>query len=118
MIVNQILNLAEKRSGPVKENFWKELIKVFGKKFPVLYNDLRQHCDAPQTIRICILTVLDISNDDQAIMLDTTKQRVSNVRRDLNKMLFNEPSSRTLRKNLVVRYNIYGLERSLKPKRD
>jgi len=118
MIVNQILNLAEKRSGPVKEIFWKELIKVFGKKFPVLYNDLRQHCDAPQTIRICILTVLDISNDDQAIMLDTTKQRVSNVRRDLNKTLFNEPSSRTLRKNLVVRYNIYGLERSLKPKRD
>ena len=118
MIVNQILNLAEKRSSPVKEIFWKELIKVFGKKFPVLYNDLRQHCNAPQTIRICILTVLDISNDDQAIMLDTTKQRVSNVRRDLNKMLFNEPSSRTLRKNLVVRYNIYGLERSLKPKRD
>ena len=118
MIVNQILNLAEKRSGPVKENFWKELIKVFGKKFPALYNDLHQHCNAPQPIRICILTVLDISNDDQAIMLDTTKQRVSNVRRDLNKMLFNEPSSRTLRKNLVVRYNIYGLERSLKPKRD
>jgi len=118
MIVNQILNLAEKRSGPVKEHFWTELIKVFGKKFPALYNDLHQHCNAPQTIRICILTVLDISNDDQAIMLDTTKQRVSNVRRDLNKTLFNEPSSRTLRKNLVVRYNIYGLERSLKPKRD
>lgn len=118
MIVTQILNLAEKRSGPLKEHFWTELIKVFGKKFPALYNDLRQHCDAPQNIRICILTVLDIGNDDQAIMLDTTKQRVSNVRRDLNMALFNEPSSRTLRKNLVVRYNIYGLERNSKPKKD
>lgn len=118
MIVTQILNLAEKRSGPVKEHFWTELIKVFGKKFPALYNDLRQHYDAPQNIRICILTVLDIGNDDQAIMLDTTKQRVSNVRRDLNMVLFNEPSSRTLRKNLVVRYNIYGLERNSKPKKD
>ena len=118
MIVTQILNLAEKRSGPVKEHFWTELIKVFGKKFPALYNDLRQHYDAPQNIRICILTVLDIGNDDQAIMLDTTKQRISNVRRDLNMVLFNEPSSRTLRKNLVVRYNIYGLERNSKPKKD
>lgn len=117
MIVTQILNLAERRSGPVKESFWTELIKVFGKKFPALYNDLRQHCDTPQNIRVCILTVLDIGNDDQAIMLDTTKQRVSNVRRDLNKALFNEPSSRTLRKNLVVRYNIYGLERIPKLKK-
>ena len=118
MIVTQILNLAEKRSGPLKEHFWTELIKAFGKRFPALYNDLRQHCDAPQNIRVCILTVLDIGNDDQAIMLDTTKQRVSNIRRDLNKALFNEPSSRTLRKNLVVRYNIYGLERNSKPKKD
>lgn len=118
MIVTQILNLAEKRSGPLKEHFWIELIKAFGKRFPALYNDLCQHCDAPQNIRVCILTVLDIGNDDQAIMLDTTKQRVSNVRRDLNIALFNEPSSRTLRKNLVVRYNIYGLERNSKPKKD
>lgn len=117
MIVNQILNLAEKRSGPLKENYWTELIMVFGKKFPALYKDLRQHCDTPQNIRVCILTVLDIGNDDQAIMLDTTKQRVSNIRRDLNKALFNEPSSRTLRKNLVVQYNIYGLERIPKPKK-
>jgi len=118
MIVTQILNLAEKRSGPLKEHFWTELIKAFGKRFPALYNDLRQHCDAPQNIRVCILTVLDIGNDDQAIMLDTTKQRVSNIRRDLNNALFNEPSSRTLRKNLVVQYNIYGLERNSKPKKD
>ena len=117
MIVTQILNLAEKRSGPLKENYWTELIMVFGKKFPALYNDLRQHCDTPQNIRVCILTELDIGNDDQAIMLDTTKQRVSNIRRDLNKALFNEPSSRTLRKNLVVRYNIYSLERNPKPKK-
>ena len=118
LIVIQILNLADKRLGPVKENYWTELTKVFGKNFPVLFNDLHKHCNSPQNIRVCMMTILDISNDDQAIMLDTTKQRVSNVKSVLNKILFNESSSRTLRSNLVVRYNIYGLERNLKPKKD
>lgn len=118
IIVSQILNLADKRLGPVKENYWNELTKVFGKNFPALFNDLHQHCNSPQNIRVCMMTILDISNDDQAIMLDTTKQRVSNVKSALNKILFNESSSRTLRSNLVVRYNIYGLERNLKPKKD
>ncbi len=118
LIVIQILNLADKRLGPVKDNYWNELTKVFGKNFPVLFNDLHKHCNSPQNIRVCMMTILDISNDDQAIMLDTTKQRVSNVKSVLNKNLFNESSSRTLRSNLVVRYNIYGLERNLKPKKD
>ena len=118
LIVSQILNLADKRLGPVKDNYWAELAKVFGNNFPTLFNDLHQHCNTPQNIRVCMLTVLDISSDDQAIMLDTTKQRVSNVRSALNKTLFNESSSRTLRNNLVVRYNIYGLERNLKLKKD
>jgi hypothetical protein len=118
LIVSQILNLADKRLGPVKENYWAELTKVFGNNFPELFNDLRQYCNTPQNNRVCILTVLDISSDDQAIMLNTTKQRVSNVKSALNKILFNESSSRTLRSNLVVRYNIYGLERNLKLKKD
>ena len=118
LIVSQILNLADKRLGPVKENYWAELTKVFGNNFPELFNDLRQYCNTPQNNRVCILTVLDISSDDQAIMLNTTKQRVSNVKSALNKILFNESSSRTLRSNLVVRYNIYGLERNLKLKKE
>ncbi len=118
LIVIQILNLADKRLGPVKDNYWTELTIVFGKNFPALFNDLHQHCNSTQNIRVCMMTILDISNDDQAIMLDTTKQRVSNVKSALNKILFNESSSRTLRSNLVVRYNFYGLERNLKLKKD
>lgn len=114
LIVCQIINLADKRSGPVKEKFWEELIKVFGNSFPGLYNDLRQFCNTPQNIRVCILTILGICNDDQAILLDTTKQRVSNVKSAINKSLFDESSSRTLRNNLVVRYNIYGIERIIR----
>ena len=118
MIVTQILTLAEKRMGPVKERYWDELSKVFGNSFPALYKDLCQQCNTPQNIRVCILTVLDIPNDDQAILMGTTKQRASNAKSDINKKLFNESTSRTLRKNLVVRYNLYGLERNSKQKKE
>jgi DNA repair exonuclease SbcCD ATPase subunit len=116
MIVTQILTLADKRKGLVKEKYWDELTKVFGNSFPALYKDLCLYCNTPQNIRVCILTILSVSNDEQAILLDTTKQRVSNVKSDLNRLLFNESTSKTLRKNLIVRYNIYGLERNSKQK--
>ena len=118
MIVTQILTLADKRKGLVKEKYWYELTKVFGNSFPALYKDLCLYCNTPQNIRVCILTILSVSNDEQAILLDTTKQRVSNVKSDLNRLLFNESTSKTLRKNLIVRYNLYGLERDSKSKRN
>ncbi len=117
LIVTQIFNLADKRTGPVKENYWEELTKAFGNSFPALYKDLCQHCNTPQNIRVCMMTVLDIDNDSQAILLGTTKQRASNAKSDINKKLFNESTARALRKNLVVRYNIYGLERDSKSKK-
>lgn len=110
LIVKQILNLADKRVGPPRESYWIELTKVFGKSFPTLYRELCQNCNTTQNIRVCILTILAIRNDDQAILLNTTKQRVTNIKSFLNKALFNETSSRTLRRNLVVHYNIYGIE--------
>ena len=116
LIVTQILTLADKRKGAINEKYWIELTKAFANCYPALYKDLCQYCNTPQNIRVCILTALDIPNDDQAILLDTTKQRVSNVKSDLNKLLFNESTSKTLRKNLIVRYNIYGLERNSKQK--
>lgn len=116
LIVTQILTLADKRKGGINKKYWIELTKAFANSYPALYKDLCQYCNTPQNIRVCILTALDIPNDDQAILLGTTKQRVSNVKSDLNKQLFNESTSKTLRKNLIVRYNIYGLERNSKQK--
>ena len=118
LIVTQILTLADKRKGAINEKYWIELTKAFGNSFPALYKDLCQQCNTPQNIRVCMMTVLDIDNDSQAILLGTTKQRASNAKSDINKKLFNESTSRTLRKNLVVRYNIYGLERNSKQKKN
>ena len=110
MIVKRIREIAMKPLTPVSEQEWKELTEAFSKSYPSLYHDLSIHCNTLQNILVCILTALGIGGDEQSNMLGTSKQRISNIKSALNKALFNEDSSRTLRRNLVVRYNIYGIE--------
>lgn len=110
-IVRQMREIAKKPLTTVTEKEWNELTEAFGKSFPSLYHDLSLYCNTPQNIRVCILTALCIGSSEQANMLETTKQRISNVKSTLNKALFHETSSRTLYRNLVVRYNVYSIER-------
>ena len=110
IIVRRIHEIAKKPVIPVTDEEWNELTKIFGNTYPDLFHDLCQRCDSPQSVRVCILTVLGIGSNEQANMLGTTIQRVSNIKSALNKALFNETSSRSFHKNLVVRYNIYGFE--------
>ena len=111
-IVRRIYEIANSRLIIVTEQEWAELTNAFGKSYSTLFLDLCHRINTPQSIRVCILTALGISNDEQANMLNTSKQRVSNIKLTLNKLLFDESSSRTLRRNLAVRYNIYGIERN------
>ena len=114
-IVKRIREIADTPLNKVTETEWKELTKAFANSFPALFHDLSQKCDNPQYIRVCILTVIGISGDEQANMMEITKQRVSNIKSALNEDLFDETSSRTLYKNLVVRYNIYSIEKKKTP---
>jgi len=108
--VKHILLVAKRPLTPVDETDWNNLTNVFSNSYPSLFRDLSTNCNTPQNLRVCILTALGIGGDEQANMLGTSKQRISNIKSALNKALFNEDSSRTLRRNLVVRYNIYGIE--------
>ena len=104
-IVKQIREISRKPLSPVTEDEWKELTNVFANSYPELYRDLCLYCNTPQNIRVCILTILGVGNNEQANMLDITSPRVSNTKSALNKALFNEPSSRSLHRNLAVKYN-------------
>ena len=104
-IVKRIREISRKPLSPVIEEEWKELTNVFANSYPELYRDLCLYCNTPQNIRVCILTILGVGNNEQANMLDITSPRVSNTKSALNKTLFNETSSRTLHKNLAVKYN-------------
>ena len=104
-IVKRIREISRKPLSPVTEDEWKELTNVFANSYPELYRDLCLYCNTPQNIRVCILTILGVGNNEQANMLDITNPRVSNTKSALNKALFNEPSSRSLHRNLAVKYN-------------
>ena len=91
----------------VKEEEWAELTDTFANSYPDLFLDLCQYCNTPQSIRVCMLTVMGLGNNEQANLLGTTSSRISNVKLALNKALFNESSSRTLNKNLLVQYSVY-----------
>ena len=107
-IVQKVWKLSKKPMTTVPEDDWSELMKVFSGSYPALFRDLSQKCKSTQGIRVCILTVIGIGGGEQANLLGLKKQRVSNIKSQLNKALFNEASSRTLRKNLIVHYNIYN----------
>lgn len=109
-IVRRICEIADSPLTKVTEAEWKILTKAFANSFPILFHDLSQKCNNTQYIRVCILTVIGIGGDEQANMMEITKQRVSNIKSALNEDLFNETSSRTLYKNLVVRYNVYSIK--------
>ena len=104
-IVKRIREISRKPLSPVTEDEWKELTNVFANTYTELYRDLCLYCNAPQNIRVCILTIIGVGNNEQASMLDITSPRVSNTKAALNKALFNETSSRTLNKNLTIKYN-------------
>ena len=104
-IVKRIREISRKPLSPVTEDEWKELTNVFANSYPELYRDLCLYCNTPQNIRVCILTIIGVGNNEQANMLDITSPRVSNTKSALNKTLFNEPSSRSLHRNLTIKYN-------------
>lgn len=106
-IVKRIHEISKKPLIPVSGAEWKELTNAFENSYPVLFHDLTQQCNTPQHIQVCILTVLGIGSSDQANMLETTTPRISNIKSALNKVLFDEASSRTLYRNLIAHYNIY-----------
>ena len=92
IIVKRIREIANTPLTPVTYIEWNELTKAFENNYPSLFHDLSLHCNIPQYIRVCILTVLGIGSNDQANMLGTTKSRISNIKYALNKALFMEAS--------------------------
>ena len=106
-IVKRFHEIGVQPLANVKEEEWVELTDTFAKSYPDLFLDLCQYCNTPQSIRVCMLTVMGLGNNEQANLLGTTSSRISNVKLALNKALFNESSSRTLNKNLLMQYSVY-----------
>lgn len=89
---------------------WAQLITIGSLYYPNLLHDLNNSPKLTiQHIRVCILVTLNVRGTDIANKMGITEQRVTNIKSELNQVLFGENSARSLYKNLVGRYNTYSL---------
>jgi hypothetical protein len=107
-IYKRVIHVAKHPSERLSDKEWALLISTFSEHYPVLFHDATLHQDKNKglRLRICILTVMGFANNEQAGLLQTSKQTISNNMAALNKQLFEEKSARTLHDNLVNKYNV------------
>ena len=106
-IVTIIRNKANRQKYEMNDNEWNELTTKAGECFPLLIKHLRKIENAtPQKTRTCILVILQLRTDQIAYLLQVIPQRITNIKREINKALFNNPSARSLYSSLIQEYNI------------
>lgn len=107
-IVKQINELAQKPRTMTQEE-WRLLTKVFARYCPELLNDLRLHNANRVMTRVCMLSALNVRHNEQAALLDMTKQEVTNAKTAINQKLFNQNSSRDIYQNIVNKYHLVSI---------
>ena len=107
-IVKQINELAQKPRTMTQEE-WRLLTKVFARYCPELLNDLRLHNANRVMTRVCMLSALNVRHNEQAALLDMTKQEVTNAKTAINQKLFNQNSSRDIYQNIVNKYHLMSI---------
>lgn len=104
-IVKQINELAQKPRTMTQEE-WQLLTKAFTRYCPQLLSDLRLHKANRVMTRVCMLSALNVRHNEQAALLDMTKQEVTNAKTAVNLKLFNQNSSRDINQNIVTKYHL------------
>ncbi|MBR5697533.1 MAG: hypothetical protein IKX44_02770 [Prevotella sp.] len=107
LIVDFKNRLQEYHKGdkPPTESEWAQLKKAFSNNHRsgyLLVTSLQSMTE--EQIRICLMTMLGISESMMAFALDTDNRRVDRVKRQANKKLFGEDNARTLKSNLQPYY--------------
>ena len=90
---------------PPTELEWAQLKKAFSynhRSGYLLVTSPRNMTE--EQIRVCMMTMLGISESMMAFALDSDNRRVDRVKRQANKKLFGEDNARTLKSNLRLYY--------------
>ena len=104
-IVKNIIELTQKPRTMTQEE-WRLLTKVFARYCPKLLSDLRQNNANQIMIRVCLLSALGVRHNEQAALIDITKQEVTNAKTAINQKMFNQNTSRDISQNLASTYHL------------
>ena len=109
-IMKRVSYLIEHPLESMSEDELELLVKTASSYYPTLLHDLINSPNiSKKEIRACILISQAIRESDIAHILNTSAQRITNIKATLNRELFHQNSARSLCKNLVKRYEIYVL---------
>lgn len=100
-IVEKLRQIRRQDKCTLSDIDWEELHNAFSKYKPRLYNECL--CAAhltKQEFIVCMLICLQFQTSDISILLHTSDQRISNIKKTANRKLFQEATGRSLYKNL------------------
>lgn len=60
-------------------------------------------------MHVCLLSALGVRHNEQAALLDITKQEVTNAKTAINQKLFSQNTSRDISQNIVNKYHLYSI---------
>ena len=80
----------------------KELREFIQKELPAFFTKInsKEALLTPQEVYVCILIRLQFSQGELSALFDVSKQRMSNIKRSINKKLFHKEGAQTLNDNL------------------
>lgn len=79
---------------------WSQLSHALKQTIPDVYEPMSSSKLTEQEFRVAILTYLEFTVADIAILMDCTSQRVSNAKRNANKKMFGKDDSKSFAQNL------------------
>ena len=100
-LVRQITDAAIGRTATPSPKQLEHLFRLFTDTFPHFIDFVdKTHSLTDYEWYVCIFTDLGLGNNDMAFLIGQTAQRVNNIKRQVNHLLFGEDSSSTLQRNL------------------
>jgi flagellar basal body-associated protein FliL len=98
-IIGKFKEMAKGKNGyslPTN-NDWEELQRQFACQMPLTYAAMgRNNILSFQELNTCILLIAGISNGEIAVLLDSSPQHITNMKKKINKKLFGEVSASSL----------------------
>ena len=110
--VKRMLELADSPKLHICKREWEDYLCTVGDYYPELLKNLKETPDVTtQEIYTAILVILNMRTDDIARLIKVSGQRVTNIKSNLNFILFGVKSARPLFENLTNRYSIFLFEK-------
>ena len=107
-IVKRIRIYAKQNNKLLEDNDRLQLFQAASEKLPHLINDLNNAQNITGlSVDICLLTILNLKSGEITHLLGISSSQVGNLKKSINRTLFNEDTARTLYINLSLRYGLH-----------